>query len=62
MAVVARERAQEQAYLDALVAWCRIVVQLLRQAGIAYPPLPPGVSDTDPRGFRSIYDPPPSPA
>jgi hypothetical protein len=65
LAVVARERAQEQAYLDALVAWCRIVVQLLRQAGVAYPPVPPGITDTDPRGFRSIYErpaPPPAPA
>jgi hypothetical protein len=66
MAVVARERVQEQAYLDALVAWCRVVVALLRQAGIAYPPVPPGITDTDPRGFRSIYDhrpaPPPPPA
>jgi hypothetical protein len=65
LAVVARERAQEQAYLDALVAWCRIVVQLLRQAGVAYPPVPPGITDTDPRGFRAIYErpaPPPAPA
>lgn len=49
-----RERAEEQVYLEALVAWCRVVVKLLRKAGIAYPPLPEGVSnETDPRGFQA---------
>jgi hypothetical protein len=34
---------------------------LLRQAGVAYPPVPPGITDTDPRGFRAIYDRRPAP-
>lgn len=49
------ERAQEQAYLEAVVAWCRTVVNLLIKAGVAYPPPPPGIADTDPNGFRTIY-------
>lgn len=55
LALINSERAQEQAYLEAVVAWCRTVVNLLIQAGIAYPPPPPGIADTDPNGFRRIY-------
>lgn len=51
VSTLTRERAEEQAYVEALIAWCRVVVRLLQQAGIAYPPLPAGVSDTDPRGI-----------
>lgn len=31
-----------------LVHWARAVMALLRQAGITFPPPPPGVADTDP--------------
>lgn len=49
-----QERAQEQVYVEALVAWCRVVVKLLRKAGIAYPPLPEGIgTETDPRGIQA---------
>lgn len=44
----ARQRAETQAHLDAVVAWGRMVVMLLHRAGIAYPAPPPGIQDTDP--------------
>lgn len=31
-----------------LVSWARRIVELLREAGINYPPPPPGILDTDP--------------
>lgn len=45
---IQRERAKERAQLDSIISWCRVVVVLLRQAGVAYPPLPPGVLDVPP--------------
>jgi hypothetical protein len=45
LALINRERAQEQHYLESVVAWCRVVVRLLHEAGIAYPPAPPGIAD-----------------
>lgn len=52
MTTMTRERAEERVFLEAIIAWCRVVVRLLREAGIAYPPLPPGVvADTDPDGL-----------
>jgi hypothetical protein len=44
-----RDRAAEQRRFDELIAWGRRVVTMLREAGVAFPPPPPGVVDTDPR-------------
>lgn len=61
---IVRARAQEQAYLDSILSWCRVVVVLLRQANIAYPPVPPGVTDPAPPlpSLPTGPPPPPSPA
>jgi hypothetical protein len=45
-----RERAFDRAHIEAMVAWGRVVVSMMRTAGIAYPPPPPGVTDTLPPG------------
>jgi uncharacterized membrane-anchored protein YhcB (DUF1043 family) len=45
------EIMRDRAHVTALVSWGRRVVALLREAGIAFPPPPPGVADTDP-GLR----------
>src|SRR5438270_4762714 len=61
---IVRARAQEQAYLDSLLSWCRVVVVLLRQAGISFPPLPPGVTAPPPPlpSLPTSPPPPPNPA
>lgn len=43
------ERQTVAAQLAVLVTWAKNVVVLLNSAGIAFPPPPPGIQDTDPR-------------
>lgn len=47
----AGEIMRDRQHVTALVSWGRQVVALLREAGITFPPPPPGVADTDP-GLR----------
>lgn len=51
-----RERVRDRANMDALIAWARVVVGLLRQAELVFPAPPPGVTDTDPGipAFREV--------
>lgn len=53
---VNRARVFDRTQIDAMVAWGRIVVQMMRTAGIAYPPPPPGIQSghTNPEGFSPI--------
>jgi hypothetical protein len=46
--LVNRQRAFDRAHIDAMVAWSRIVVGMMKEAGITFPPPPPGISDTLP--------------
>jgi hypothetical protein len=46
--VVNRRGALLLARDDAMVAWSRVVVTIMREAGIVFPPPPPGVAETNP--------------
>lgn len=45
------KRRDDEAYIGQLITWCKVVVVLLRQHNIPYPTLPPGITDTNPRGI-----------
>ena len=49
---VRAELHDKEEYTRQLVTWCKVVVVLLRQNGIAHPDVPPGI-DTNPKGIRA---------
>lgn len=49
-----RERNTLSGRVDDLILWSRAVVRVMRNAGITYPPPPPGVDSTDPDGFSPV--------
>jgi seryl-tRNA synthetase len=50
---LATELALVEARLDGCVIWIRAVMPAMRDRGIAYPPIPAGITDTDP-GFPPV--------
>lgn len=52
---MSQELALIEARLEGCIAWIRAVIPALRSAGISYPPIPRGITDTDP-GLRRIHD------
>ena len=48
--IVNRARAFDRAQIDAMVAWGRVVVAMMRNADIPFPPAPPGVAESIPPG------------
>jgi hypothetical protein len=48
--MINRSRAFDRAQIDAMVAWSRVVIAMMRSADIPFPPAPPGVADSLPPG------------
>lgn len=49
-----RELTLIETRLEAAVSWIRQVVPLMRAQGTEFPPIPPGIVDTDPNGYAAI--------